>query len=135
MPDYDVPEESQTHDPGGVSDPIRSTGVRVTRLRFPARVIVRYGEGASVPAQHGVEDLAHRHQRAVDLTVRDDDRSQRTVGGVADDHDHTLARKSTDLTASDRGDVRWAANDVGRLRHRRAPGKLECGHQARRRGR
>ncbi|MEI2779110.1 MAG: hypothetical protein V9G19_24750 [Tetrasphaera sp.] len=66
MRNDDVAEESEADHSGRVLDVRSRLNIGGAGFRVPARVVVSEGEGPAVVAQHGVEDLADGHRRAVD---------------------------------------------------------------------
>ncbi len=68
-------------------------------------MVVGEREGAAVPAQHGVEDLPHREQAALEGPLGHDEVAYRPIGGVADDHQDALASQASQVPGGDRRDV------------------------------
>lgn len=83
----------------------RSGHVGLGRRWVARRMIVGYGEGPAVVAEHRVEYLAHRHQGTVHRAFRGYDGLGKSVATVTYEDEHTLTPEMSEMLRRNSGDV------------------------------
>lgn len=88
---HDVSEETKPYNPCSLADLSCCPLIRRGRFGIATRVVVGDGERPAVVTKHGVQDLAHWHERLVDRALGDGHDVPESVRSVADENEHTFA--------------------------------------------
>src|SRR5487761_1596861 len=133
--DHDMPKKPKPDDPRRVPHLGCRPVIGFAWLRVPARMVVGDGEGTSVVAEHRVENLPNRHERAVDGPLRDDHGSPEPVCCVTHAHEATLASQAAQSQTCNHSHIARTPQYKWRVVETESSAQLKRGHDRRRLGR
>jgi hypothetical protein len=103
--DDDVVQEAEADDFRRSAQCVRRSKVFRPRGRVARRVVVGDSERPTVVAQHGVQDLTHRQEGAVEAAFAYRNHSPELIRSVTNQHDRSLTGSCFQLANRDGGDV------------------------------